>query len=686
MVITSIAADRAARNRPWVGTHCVHNALVNNHFLDLLEVHGPRLAVVPDDAYPGYDPAGSHALRMKRLAREFRKQVIGAFARRIGFADVACVSPGSVTGPAKEEREKTETAMREGRPMIVGAVVADEERRLIGRIPILLRADVAEDLLNMKVNQDSKADMQGMYVAVGVKRRNVERNRSGTIRANSLGRVQAEMWLCNRLLASVQGRDPGAALLIGLHPKRKRAIHLGAFPRTSNADDEMDKRQPVFDDSVWRAARVPLDDPECPVGIAALEAVGWHVDVIDHGETWISTAVQRAGGNVKDGEEMLTLVATGTSDTRLRPNMKCASMYDAPWSKAKRKVAEALRELTLVSGVSHAIMSVAMAKGIPNDYSHHRVTAAALDVGSQYTKRTLEMCKASYNGPLVRPAVIPHNKFNWRRLQGFSKDDQLRFDKSDTELPYADERTFYVDFELASPEFLCNAERENEGERGRGEENEKRYGAFFEVSASMPIQQDTTTDALIFMIGCGQVVQGEWQHRVFTAPSLSVIGESSVIREWLEYMASVVPRDFGNPILNVWGPEQQLLRKSMRRMIAEDAEAVREKRFFKTVNVLQVVTSGCVTIKGNLSNSLKSVCGQLEEYGLLGEFKSRGTEEELVTNGADAMTLGLDCAEVVLREGLGLLGRAPKMKEIAKYNEADCRDIARVVSYLREHH
>ena len=683
MSIPGIPADRAARNRPWVRTHKVHNALLTNHFLDLLEVHGDAHGLMRDDTYPGYDPAGSHALRMQRLSNEFRRQVMGAFARRLGVADVACISPGPVSGPATVERERTEKAIRERRPMIVGAVVADEGSRVVARIPMLLRVDVAQDLFGWKVGKEEDAGVNNcIYIPVGVKRRPLEINREGTIRGNSLARMQAEMWLWNRLLGSVQGYELGTGLLVGLHPKRSKAIPLGAFVNVVE-DGVAEGMRPVFDETVWRVARVPFSDIEASYSQEAQEALAWRVNVIDNGETWITAAMERAilDGKEDKGNGIMHLAATAT-DPRLRPNMKCPSMYDAPWSKAKRMLAEELREVTMVSGVSYGATSEAMEKGVPNDFAHPRVTAEELGISSQFTKTVLEMCKPSYRGPLVKPKQIPHNCNNWRRLEVYDKNNKLKFDKSGPELQFADERTFYIDFELASPEYLC-ASAEKRGEQ-RAEQNGD-YNLYFDVDPSVPIQEDSTTDALVFMIGCGRVLSGEWHHRVFTSAALTQVAESALIREWFEYMDSALPRQAKRPILHVWGPEKNLLKKSVRRMCGADAEAVKQMRHVDVVNVLDVMKTGCVTIRGNLKNSLKSACWTLDRHGLLNEFAQR-EDEEVVTNGADAMTLGLHGAEVALREGLESLRQAPKMGEVARYNEADCRDIARVITYLRKHH
>ncbi|HEY3115703.1 MAG TPA: hypothetical protein VGK54_03080, partial [Chloroflexota bacterium] len=42
--------------------------------------------------------------------------------------------------------------------------------------------------------------------------------------------------------------------------------------------------------------------------------------------------------------------------------------------------------------------------------------------------------------------------------------------------------------------------------------------------------------ALIFMIGCGHVEDGQWQCRCFTSSSLTETGEAEMIQTWLEHM------------------------------------------------------------------------------------------------------------------------------------------------------
>lgn len=645
--------------------------------MDVLQLYGARTGLISDDSLPGYDASGVYALRMRNLSREFRSQVVGAFARKLGFANVECVSSSLLQGEVEEELTKTKVAMTEGKCMIVGGVVADEQRRWLARIPILLRADVAAGLLHVAMRAEVESGVRNVYIAVGVKRSALDVNVKGVLKPKCVERMQIEMSLWNMLLTQMQGVDIGKALLVGLYPKRNKPVASGGSP--SGADGG----SAIFDTSVWKMAEVEFGGINCPKEISGMEALSWRIDVVDKAEKWIYDAVKRLRQKAEGGDEAKGIAALVkiTQDSRLRPNMKLAPMYDWPWAAAKREIAHAARELTLVSGVSWSITSTSMASGLPNDYESPRVTAGTLGVSSHFTKTVLEMCKATYQGPSVKPAMIPHNRFNWRRLQCFRSDQPLTFDKTSPEIPFAEERTFYVDFELASPDHLhaSNILKDSENE------DDSFYPTYFDTEPASPIQQDCTIRSLIFVIGCGQVINGKWKHKVFTAQTLSREGESGVVREWLEYMHSVMPSDHGHPFLNVWGPEKQLLHKGLRNMTEADARAVKKIRFFNIVNIFQVVLTGCLTIKGSFSNSLKAVSKSLEQLGLLEDFQGRD-EKDWVSDGSDAMAAGLQCAEIAYKHKLGSLSSAPEMAQIARYNEADCRDIARIVTYLRKHH
>lgn len=568
--------------------------------------------------------------------------------------------------------------MAERRPLIVGAILADEDRRIWARVPLLIRADVAVQVLPT-VDINVNASLKDVYIAVGIKRASAVTDDKSVLKRKLFRSLQAEMWLWNSLLTNAQGVDVCKTLVIGLNPTRKKPVAMGAWPTCEGAAG----LEGLFDTAVWKLAQVEYKGSQCVQGIAAIESLAWRVQVVDHGEDWIRALDSKTGAAAKTKEarrDRFLRVVRSTSDARLRPNMKVECFYDFPWAKAKREVAISVNELTLLSRIGVNVTQGSMARGVPNDFENPSVDADALGIDSSSTKKLLEMCKPTYNGPLVRPSTIPHNRYNWRRLQDFRNEAQHIFDKRAPLIPGADERTFYVDLELANAEMMYADNGEHCGEDGKEIEP-----AFFDEQPAIPAQRQAQRGPLIFMIGCGQVIDGEWRHRVFIAPSLSRKGESAILREWLEYMNNLHSSNFGQPLLNVWGPEQQLLKTAMKAMTAEDARAVKGIRSFKVIDVQQVAQTGCLTIKDCFKNSLKSVAKSLGKYGLLDDFMGRG-DEDLVCNGEDAMMVALNCAEYADRNKLKSLSHAPGMGQIAKYNEADCRDIARIVTYLRNNH
>lgn len=681
-------SDRATENKEWIDVQNIRNALTKNHFLDILEIHGSHFGLKRDDEYEGHDAAGSFSVRMMKLSTIFRFHVIGAFARRVGFHNVSCISDRTVHGSASYERIATLKAIQRKEKLIVGAVVGDEERRIRARIPLLIRMDVAVKEFGIQIPTDTlEKDPSSIYISMGMKRRQIETYNSKVMRKSSLNKMQTEMWLWNSLLADAQGCNVRYSLLMGLHPKREKPIEDGARPKDHPRDEN--GLHGIFDTRIWKVGIIKYSSPLCERGESALNALRWRVNVQDYGRDWAEDSMKRfqeEGKSCCDAPDVNPIYALSyfASDVRLRPNMKCASMYDYPWSAAKQKLAEDLCELTLVSGVSQEAVAKAIANNIPLNYNDEKITTTILGVKSNFTKQSLIKVKPDYQGPLVTPSIIPHNQYNWRRLQNFNERKYQTFDKDSALLEMAEERTFYVDFELASPDMLYPAEQAEFAKQNLNS-GLIQHARFFDTQPRKPIQSDMSFDSYIFMIGCGQVINGEWKHKVFIADDLTVNGESKIFRDWFLHMYSLIPGDYGPPLIYVWGPEQKLMGKTFSRMKQEDKLMIKEFNQYKIVNMLRVVQSSCLSIKGSLSNSVKSVSVSLGKLGLLEDVIGR-PDLNLVQNGCDAMALGLDSAQIALEKNLPTMALAPKMKFVAVYNEVDCLDIAKIVLYLQKNH
>eukprot|EP00178_Gracilaria_changii_P015042 TRINITY_DN421_c0_g6_i1.p1 TRINITY_DN421_c0_g6~~TRINITY_DN421_c0_g6_i1.p1 ORF type:complete len:739 (-),score=109.72 TRINITY_DN421_c0_g6_i1:65-2281(-) len=679
------------KNRQWVSTSTVHNAFSQNHLLDMLELHGTPHHFSRDDHTPHWRQYASFAFRMRSLGAEFRRQVTGAFARRIRFENVLCVSSAALS--TEEQSECTTNAMACGVKMIAGAVLTDARSCVYARVPILLRADVADQIFQLGLAPQCELECytpSHSYVAVAIKRRTVDTKGSAVIKNACLEKLQKEMFLWNLLLSQSQSFRAPTALIIGLHPKRKKAVATGAFPFKAAAATGGAPSGALFDRKVWKLALLPFDNMHERAKQSALEALRWRIEVVDDGNAWLmdaakrmSAADQQSGQPLQPVNPMYALLRT-TSDPRLRPNMKSATVFDWPWEQAKRQLAHDLRELTLVSGISRSAVEQAMAKGIPNDYSHHQVTAEALDSNSLFTRETLRKNKPDYKGPPVTPKIIPHNRANWRLLKDFRQQYPHQFSKNGHMLPHVEQRSFYVDLELASAEYLY-ANHTNTHKPDADPHLMQKFGEAFDVYPTSPLVTDTIPDSLVFMIGCGRFVEGAWNHNVFIAETLNKQGEQQVISEWLQHMNTLTCNLKQPALVHVWGPEKQLLKQAFRRMPQAVVDELRPLLNYVIVDVHKIVSTSCVSIRGSLNNSIKSVASALENLGLLDDSDTRG-KKVTVENGAEAMAAALHATELVHKNEVSSLSEVELVQNVARYNEHDCRDVARIVAYLRNNH
>lgn len=656
---------RQAADGAWVDVAHMHNALTDNHFLDIIDVHGIDHGFSPDEG-PAYAP------RIRALSTEFRRQVAGSLIRAhlassSSSPSVVAVPLESLAFGAPLARETTHQALQSSAAVIVNPVLANDSCRIIARLPLLLRPDVAHTLLKFP-----KVDH---YVPVAIKRRVVQTvpDDPMVLRPACIARTLPEIHVWLSLLSDELSTSASQAAVIGLSSSRKVPVPFGVFNVETSSSIP-------FNPEVWRFGVINMNSAPDAKKLAE-KALSWRTLVADEGAQWLSHGVNGAEGvdSQKRSLSRLHALASSSKDPRKRPNMKVPSMYDWPWHNAKRKIAEDIHELTLISGVSNSIAKDALSRDLPNDYKDDRISAENLGVSALFTDLSIKMCKADYAGPSVVPRTIAHNRFNWRMVKTFDARDICWYGHPAERLPFSEERSFFVDFELASIDSLYAIQADSK------DIAEDRKG-LSKVVDMLPANAAKTGDLrpTIFLIGCGRYVKGDWRYRAFVADDLGTESESDVIRKWLEYMHEELPMGIDTPYVFVWGPEQQLLKRAMKCM-NEDAKAgLRNMSSLHVVNMLQVVTTGGLAIRGNYSNSLKRVGKALEEVGVLPNVDVPLPSD--VRYGVDVMEVVLEAAESMRKEGVEKLSDVESMRKSEAYNEMDCLQLARITLYLRENH
>lgn len=611
--------SRKRQDKRWINVSKLHNALSQNHLLDIFDAYGTECGLQRDTASPKFSPSASYAHRMMRLGEEFRDMVRAEIINRNRHGSV-CTIPVRDDDDGEEGRALTKDAIYDGKRVIFNAVVCNSQARIYARVPLLIDYEIASELFPHALPDGLHARE---FVVVGMKRQKLQLDNLGRVKRGCMRKLQTEMWVWKTLSKETVERGSDLGLIIGMNSGKTRAMA-----------GRMEMRE------VWCGGAVDFDREDDVRNMAcevlAREALEWRATVVDMGGEWM----KRAREKCKDGGSVMHQVCLHANDMKFRPNMKVAKMYNFPWADEKKRLADSLCELTLVSGIGLADAQRAMTNGIANNYCGRLATAEELGVKKGgFTEETLRKMKVGYDGEEITPRKIGHNRWNWRR-EGMKQDECL----------------FYVDFELASPGLV---------RVGGGDE------------------------ALIFMIGCGRMWKGRWEHCVMVADELSMMGEANLVVRFLQHLKE--RRGGGErAVVYVWGPERRLLRDAVKRTRrAGYGEGTKEwEGELEIIDMLDVVIKGHVSVKGCLNNRIGSVADALLQLGRLCESQHAGAPHgnDYVKDGFDAMAVALKAADMMISGHILRLIDGPLMAHVTQYNEKDCYDIASIAEYLRRYH
>lgn len=314
----------------------------------------------------------------------------------------------------------------------------------------------------------------------------------------------------------------------------------------------------------------------------------------------------------------------------LRPNMGNTS--DQPWHAAKQRIGRELEDLTMLWQVGVGKRRDANRRGIYR-WTDPACTAQSVGVNGNATAPILDALldtNRSTEGPLVRPARVAAAEPVWREVPPLE---------------------FYVDFETVTD-----------------------LGDDF---SRIPIRGG---QPMIFMIGCGHVEQGQWKFSCFTADSLTSDAEARIIEDWLSHMAEVRRRTgafMEEPRCFHWShAETSSLETAYNSAVARhpDRSWLRPNWFDLLKHVIKAEP---VVVKGAFGFGLKSIANAMNSHGLISTRWEAG-----VADGLGAMVGAWWCAREAGNLGVSL-AEIPLMKEIANYNEIDCKVMMEIVEYLR---
>ena len=183
--------------------------------------------------------------------------------------------------------------------------------------------------------------------------------------------------------------------------------------------------------------------------------------------------------------------------------------------------------------------------------------------------------------------------------------------------------------------------------------------------------------AMIFMIGCSHVDEGEWRFRCFIADRLDPESEARIVEAWLAHMDELSQRlGVGDPRIFHWADAERAWYESARKR-HPDGE-------WPDLNLFdlhkRVFRAERVFVCGAHDLGLKSVAKALHAEGLI--ETSWGDSK---VDGQGTMVGAWRCDAEAGQKGVCLIDTG-LMAEIQEYNEVDCRVMQEILYYLRTNH
>jgi hypothetical protein len=330
-----------------------------------------------------------------------------------------------------------------------------------------------------------------------------------------------------------------------------------------------------------------------------------------------------------DGERWDVLPSPSVSE--LYPHAR--NSEDAPWHVAKAQIAAELHELTLLPRMNPVRREAALAAGI-DGWDHPAASAATLGITETAGAALCDAVLAANQAPT--PILLP---------------DRIALPDDRWRSPAPVE--FFVDFETTSSL----------------DDDFTRLPAI----GGQP---------LIFQIGCGQLVDGEWRFAQWTAERIDPASEGRVIGSWLAHMETTVAAT-GHSLADAriihWSAaEPANLDTAYNSARTRHGEAGWPAILPWFDFLTQVIRPAPVTVTGAFGFGLKPIAKSMHAMGLIETTWGDGP-----TDGLGAMIGAWWCNTEAQRLGVPM-SDLDLMREIAAYNEVDVRSMAEVVGWLRE--
>ena len=611
----------------WVSAGRTRNWMLDDPLIDWLRLFGESREYIPKKEWADYNKDLDFLEFLSDRGKEFEAGILRLLRERY---DVTIVAQDYREISRLDKAEETFEAMRRGASIIYQAVLWDAHNMNYGSPDFLVRSDVLHFLFPEAISEQEAAtpavdlgDDPWHYLVVDTKFTTLHLNAKDTELTNE-GSAPAY-----KAQLYIYNRMLGR--LQGLEPPKSYLLGRG-WQRTQSdvtyrGRNAMERLGPVPQDGKV-ANGVPIAD-------AVEEALRWVRRVRTEGKDWElrpEPSVPELYPNMSNADDGDMMLESRPSELEPGPG---ENEQDGKWVGVKKWLAYELKELTQLWQVGVSKRKKAHGDGW-HCWDEPGLTPGILGVNGPRSQPTLQQI-LSVNadaGSPVRPERIQMTTDEWHTTP-------------DVE--------FYVDFEFCSD---LNDDFSKLPEKG-----------------GQPV---------IFMIGCGHVENGEWQFKSLIADRLTEKEELRVVQEWVAHMSEIRDRldpSNGNPRVVHWShAEPTQLENAYNSARVRHSQCADWPELGWYDFLTKVMREEPVVVRGALGFGLKAVANAFHSHGLV---ETDWADSPI--DGLGAMVGAWRCDEEAQRKGVPMT-ELPLMKEIAHYNEVDCKVMMEIVRYLRANH
>ena len=629
----------------WVSASDIKNYIMEDPMLDVLH-YRPHRSGTDTFFHPSPDTFIEHL--MKR-GNKYEAELIKILFRRF-HGDIVDIGGNGYSSHDSDKVEETKQAIKKKVPIIYSGVLWNDHNKTFGVPDLLIRSDMLAKMFEEPPPMEYHKEPY--YCVVDIKSSMMPLTADGIyLRKEGLyPAYKAQLYIYNEALRLLQPFTPNKAYIWGKgwsytsNSAPQKDDKPFSFKRLGTIDYS-GKKKKTKTKSKKKGKSKPRDDFDKAVPELVYRAIDWILEMRKNCVEW--KRLLKEVLDLKKGDPIPRLPRW-----ELYPNMK--NPYDQPHSQDKQRIAENLKEITLVWQCGFEKRQLAHQKDVYR-YDDDRCTPELLGVNGVYTRHVLDSLleiNKSRCKEVVMPRIIKDDREGWNEPErveffvDFETISDVMFDGFDRKFT----TIFMIGVGYENPETRAWVYRSFIAEKVDDRDAEKKVLFSFRNYVRSVCEVYGVSEPLLFH--WSHCETSHWGDAVDRHVSLidDEEGEFSMQPRWFDLLLTFKPKK------------------------PDTGHASEEKRVIKErVNP--------IVVKGALGFGVKAIGNALHSLGLIKKVWPRTG----IMDGNSAMVEAAKCYTLSEETGAPVTSFGA-MQNIVTYNEMDCYVMYEILKYLRENH